>query len=344
MISELKELIKQSSEEERQSLLLQILYRIQMLEETTYSEIQFAKDMKQMYQDFLVYKSTQTIAHEKNNQAIHILFGDSPSGSLKAALKDMALQNSERIINFSDLFSIGPIWKLHEEVGVANRHEWLKDHINVDEEYIDNYSFAVNRTVQSLIAIPSHVPIIIWAGTNAHEQTALRFVLYVLREKENPIILIDATTDYQQLFHIPEIDYFPLHTGEITPEKLGAIYEYNRNATPLSKMERIKFEEEWETLSAKQEVLRTWKNQEIHNVAEDHYDDYIIHTARNLHHEQENKDFIKSARLIGHVIGHLKQYIGDSYVEYRVRQLILNGVFDLKGIPKAMRFYSIKLH
>jgi len=52
---------------------------------------------------------------------------------------------------------------------------------------------------------------------------------------------------------------------------------------------------------------------------------------------------MKSAVLVGEVYGHLEQYIGDEFIEYRVRQLIENGTFEIKGNPKAMRFYSIKV-
>jgi len=52
---------------------------------------------------------------------------------------------------------------------------------------------------------------------------------------------------------------------------------------------------------------------------------------------------MKSARLIGEVIGNVDQYIGDGFVEYRVRLLIMNGIFEIKGVPKAMRYYSVKL-
>lgn len=64
---------------------------------------------------------------------------------------------------------------------------------------------------------------------------------------------------------------------------------------------------------------------------------------KKLHQNKQNKDFIKSARIIGEVMGHLDQYIGDHFFEYRVRRLIVNGVFDLEGVPKAMRYYSIKI-
>ena len=46
---------------------------------------------------------------------------------------------------------------------------------------------------------------------------------------------------------------------------------------------------------------------------------------------------MKSASLIGGALAHLNQYVGDLFLEYRVRNLIYNGVFDIKGIPKAMR-------
>lgn len=53
---------------------------------------------------------------------------------------------------------------------------------------------------------------------------------------------------------------------------------------------------------------------------------------------------MKSARLIGEIIGHLNQKISDEFFEYRLIQLVLNGVFEIEGVPKAMRFYSVKLH
>ncbi|CEG27120.1 DUF3658 domain-containing protein [Bacillus sp. B-jedd] len=50
-----------------------------------------------------------------------------------------------------------------------------------------------------------------------------------------------------------------------------------------------------------------------------------------------------SARLVGEVYGHIFQYIGDSFIEYRVRKLIEAGIFEYKGSLEAMRCYSIKL-
>lgn len=225
--------------------------------------------------------------------------------------------------------------------GLCHRFEWLKNHINLDDEYIDTYQDDFFQTTSQINAIPENTPIVIWVGENAHEQTGLRFVLYLLKEKSNDIFLMNTTTKYKKLFHIPNAEFFPLHTGEVSPEKFRLIYERSKDVHPLTQEERKSFEEEWKKLSTKEEVLRIWEKNEIYSVDEDYYDDYIIHSARRLH--RRNAGFMKSARLIGEVIGNVDQYIGDGFVEYRVRLLIMNGIFEIKGVPKAMRYYSVKL-
>lgn len=112
---------------------------------------------------------------------------------------------------------------------------------------------------------------------------------------------------------------------------------------PVSQEQRKKLEEEWQELSFTKEVLRIWENKKIKSVDEAYYDDYIINKAKKLYKGRKNIEFMKSARLIGEVIGYLDQYIGDEFIEYRVRHLIMNGVFEIEGVPKAMRFYSVKL-
>ena len=344
VIDELKDLVKSASEEEVKSLLFHIMLNINMVEESNMPEEELTQNLKKIYKDFLNYKSAQTAnMDEKDYKAAHIVFGDSASGSLRMVLKDMKLQDSEEIIHFSDLFSIGPIWRLHEETGLINRAEWLRNHINLDEEYIDKYQDHFTQTILKIQSIGPKIPIYIWTGDNSHEQTALRFVLYLLREQTNPIILMKTTASYKKMFNNRSIEHYPLHTGEIIPEKLRMIYEDNRMAHSLSSMERKRFEAEWGEVSAEQEVLRIWEKGEIRHVDEDYYDDDIINIARRLHNEQPVKGFLKSGRVIGEAIGNLNQYIGDLYIEYRVRHLIMNGVFEIQGIPKAMRFYSVRL-
>lgn len=81
----------------------------------------------------------------------------------------------------------------------------------------------------------------------------------------------------------------------------------------------------------------------IHSFPEDYYDTFIKSRAKKLHAKQKEKDFMKSARLIGDVLGRLDQYVGDGFLEYRLKKMIAAGVFEAEGSLLAMRFYSVRL-
>jgi hypothetical protein len=111
----------------------------------------------------------------------------------------------------------------------------------------------------------------------------------------------------------------------------------------LTQHEREDFEKEWLSLSASQETLRIWRNGRIHSVPEDYYDEYMIKRAKKLHGKTKTKEWMKSARLIGDALGHLDQYVGDSFLEYRLKKLIEADVFEWEGSLEAMRYYSVRL-
>ncbi|MED3793531.1 DUF3658 domain-containing protein [Niallia alba] len=233
---------------------------------------------------------------------------------------------------------------MEEKKGLSLRHKWFISHINMDEEYLYKYQHSFKNTILELKDVSDQTRIMIWACENSDEQTAQRFILSLLKNKKNDIFLINLVGAYKEIFAKSDSEYFPLHTGELSSEELNVIYEKNKTEQPLTLTERKRYEQEWEEISNQSKNLRIWKDRKIHSVGEDYYDRFIINTAKALHKKHNNKDFMKSARLIGEIIGHLNQKIGDEYFEYRLIQLVLNGVFEIEGVPKAMRFYSVKLH
>jgi len=340
-MDELKKILKNTTEDELKSLLHLIFLQIKMADETEkYSDEQFAIDLKKTYHDFLNYKRTQaTTKNEASYQAVHIVFGTSTSGSLNIALKKMKLQDKEKVISFSDIFSIGPVWRLHEKQGIQHRYEWLKNHMNVEDDYIDNYQDNFSDTLSAIQATSKNTRIIIWMGENAHEQTAARYVLYLLKDKSNDVFLMKIKENYK----VNDTIFYPLHSGEMAADQLRGIYETNMEVLPLSQQERKKFQEEWEALATNQAVLRIWKNKEIHRVDEAYFDELIIQSVKELHTKRNNQEFMHAARVIGQVFGHLNQYIGDAFLEYRLRHLVFNGVLEIEGVPKGMRYYRVRL-
>lgn len=261
-------------------------------------------------------------------------------------LKKMCLSKREKVISFWDMFSVGPVWKLHEKAGQETRFNFMQKVMNDEDDDFRHYQKKFHETINQITSIPVNVPITIWVAENAHEQTGLRYVLHLLRNKVNDIKVINTTKAYVEYFNRPDIQYTVLKTGELSPEQLQVIYEKGPTKS-ISEYERVGLEEEWMALADSEETLRIWQNEKIKSVREDFYDQYMINIAKKLQMERERvkepEPFMKSARLIGEVIGHLDQYMGDSFFEYRLRKLIEKGVFEMEGNLKAMRFYSVRL-
>lgn len=333
------------NEEEVYAFMRNVLLRLDFLDTTDYTEEEFITDLRKLkkgYREIYEHRTNPLRDYkEKQIDKVHIVFDLSSYGTLKIALRGVLAVENEKVITFSDTFSIGPIWRLHTEEGMKNRKDWLFYNLNVDEEYMDDYKEEFARIRAQIEAIPDETPITIWYGDNGHEQTGLRLALYLLKEKPNPIMLINTTKEYNNIFK--RIDGYPVQTAEITQEKLAAIYEETADKI-LTSEQRKEFEDEWLALSESTKKLRIWKNDLVHSVSEDYFDSLIIQSLQYLHEELGNNDFVKSARLIGEVIGRSLQVVGDEFIEYRVRSLIVNGVFEIKGVPKAMRFYEVKFH
>ena len=56
-----------------------------------------------------------------------------------------------------------------------------------------------------------------------------------------------------------------------------------------------------------------------------------------------DREFLKAPRVISEALGLVEQLVGDTFLEYRLKQLIKQEVFEFEGSLDEMRFYSVKL-
>ncbi|PQP84318.1 hypothetical protein C0Q44_06970 [Paenibacillus sp. PCH8] len=281
---------------------------------------------------------------DKPNE-IHITFGDSPLGSLKMGMSTLPDQGKRSFFSMDDDYAVGPLGDLTLRADLQRRHLWLTERLCLsDREAYAMHEleslFELNSTIQSL---DSKTSIIIWYSNNAHEKTGLLYAIHLLRSSESPIYLIETSGLYQQLFNRPDIQYDVLHTGEILSEKLLAMWHVCSAQEPLSKEERRQLEQDWLELSAQPGQLRMMENGEIRSLPEDALDEYIVQKVRELTPNWEPGTYIRAARIVGEVMGTSSQHISAAFVEYRLRQLVLQGQLEMDGKPLAMRYYSIRL-
>ncbi|MGN7759898.1 DUF1835 domain-containing protein [Paenibacillus sp. 22594] len=275
---------------------------------------------------------------------VHVVVGDSFAGSMKQALKNLGWSDLHKLIILRDNYAIGPLGGLDSPEGRLSREKWFREHIShgleryTVAEYEDEYA----ELLGMLKRIPQQAVIVLWISRSVREQTGIRHALYLLRGTVHRISLYDACEICEGLFNTPGASIIYRSSGEIPADKLREAFLRMDSNGLLDSSAVNHMQDQWIQIAEKNGVLRIWEDSGVVEVAADYYDNYLLEKLDSLRPPKEDQGFVKSARLVGEVLGYCDQHIGDSYFEYRIRQLINDGILEIKGIPAAMRFYSIR--
>ncbi|MGG0301685.1 DUF1835 domain-containing protein [Bacillus albus] len=332
MIDKIKNVVEDMHEDEAKHLLQSILIQLNLLEEN-YSEdtINNLMDIPKQLTSNTSYKR-----NVKESSHVHIAFDDSTAGCLKYMLGQEE-QLEEMVVAFSEFFSIGPIYKLHMNEGQLARQKWLVNNLTAYDNYFEEeYLPRFLETMEELHTIPIETPITIWKADNAHEHVGLCFVMAQLKDKKN--IRVMNTSEASK--EILKQEYDIRGTGELAPESLALLQKGLAELPYLTEEKRMQFEHEWDSLSKSTEFLRVWTDNEVRSVQEDYFDQFIIECAKSIGADRE---FLKAPRVIGEALGHVEQLVGDTFLEYRLKELIKQEVFEFEGSLDEMRLYSVKL-
>jgi len=334
MYQKIRDSIEQLSGSEAREFLFLAMVRLEVLYSSDVPKEEIMEEINHIIQDC----SSLLPPPRKDFHTVHIVSGDSAAGSLR-----VGLERDQKVIGFPEFFAMGPLWKLEVEKGRKERYEWLRDHINFYGDYMeDEYENRVAEALEEIRAIPEGMPIVLWTADNADEQVFVRFILHALQGKENEMRLINTSMAYKQLYDTADTFHFLRQTAEAHPEKLKEIFE-KKGFSPLSEEAIRIFVNQWVVLSNTTEVLRIWADGRIKSVSEDYYDDQLLYYAREAQKENGKDAFIKLARIIGEMYGQLDAMVNDSFLEYRLRTFVYSGILEIKGIPKAMRNYSVRI-
>lgn len=276
---------------------------------------------------------------------VHILFGASGTGSLKYMFRETGSSDSNQVIGFHDNLAVGPLWNLHNPEGIKNRQKWLIQHLPIvlgDDFFEESYQEEFEKSLHKLNSITDETPITIWCSNNASEQAGLRLIMYLLKDRSNPIRILNVNPIFDRLFNTGKHKWDIRSLGELNADKLELIYQDATDMALLDEKERISFVKEWEMLSSSQELLRIWWRNKIKEVPVDHFDDYLFKILLKLHGKRKEREFIIAPRIIGEAIGHLNHDVGDQFLEYRLREMVKQGLLEVEGSFKGMRFYSVR--
>lgn len=338
----LKDAVSRIPSDEAKSYMLHLLLRAEMAKDNPQMRDQLIEEMMELQEQIVkrAQYGVRSWGPDSSSRYVHIVCGDSFAGSLKLALRKLGLESEHKIIVLRERYAIGPLWRLHEPEGQALRSEWLRDHIN-DEGDDQDASDRADQVKRHLALIPQDASIILWSSGNAYEQIGMRHAAYLTKDMPQSCYIMQAAETCYELFDRPDLIIRYSHSGEIPDDKLAEVWRTGERK-PLDAPVRSALALEWLELAGSEEVLRIWEQGRIQSVSAEYYDDYIMSTIEQLHGDRGNRDFIKAARVIGQALGYCEQYVGDSFLEYRLRELIYKGKLQIKGVPRAMRYYSVR--
>lgn len=245
------------------------------------------------------------------NEIRHIVYSPSVAGSLNYIIKKKNLYNHQ-VIPMNDDLSYGPLNDIKKRVEYGLK---LIDDIAPDDTELKEYVEASIKT-WPIAENFKDSKVIIWHSKNAPEQLVLQLIAKCLQDLELHEISLSACRG----------------TGEFTPEQLGALIGTETKIPDDRKSELIT---NWDKLCASEENLRIWKNNRVIALDVTYYDDKIIEQCRN--------EFINAARIVGTVLGESDQMISDTWVNYRLIQLIKNNKLEARGDTKQLRTFEVCL-
>lgn len=281
---------------------------------------------------------------EKLQSTVHLVFGLSDAGSLKVTLSEIGKREENKVLAFNDLFSIGPIMHLDNAEGQQHRLKWLMERFSYDKSnYFFNRENQIGSMIETLARIPEDKSVIIWCGDNAHDQTGLRFAMYLLKERKQPVSVVNVSEVCMEIPIYTKEELTPYAQSMIERDIYREIVKSCNDIMPLDANRRRCYESEWLEISSQGHMLRLWQNGEIRGREEDELDGIILSAITKLLREESSDGFVKAGSVVSRVFENLHQLVGDQFIEYRMWTLISDGILTFKGLPGAMYQYSVRI-
>lgn len=256
---------------------------------------------------------------------IHIVFSTSAANTIQHGIKE-----TKQLIYFNDTLSSGPIGL---NIDYNLRKPWL-DNVIFDEPNLTEEEIlkGYNNFHTSVKEIKDIDTVYIWVGNNSLEQCGLMYFLSNVNINAN-IYVINVSN---KTFNEGETNEFILKgVREVSLDRLDMFF---KDAKKLSKEEINNLIEHWKTLVKENSNLRVFKDGKVISVSETYYDEQIL----NYTTEFSKDGFKKCTRVIGHIMGISEDLISESYLFWRVKELIKQGKISGKGNDKSITDLEIK--
>ncbi len=263
------------------------------------------------------------------NQWKHIVVGDVVAGSLRAAFDEN--QKNEyvgEVRRFRDDLSVGRIDRLMETF--EDRIDWFSKITAGTEfgEYLkDRLETYIREDYEEILAFQPEDSVVIWHSGIVSEQVTLRYLAARLYGRE----LWEVDLSKLRIHNRNGRVVIPRALGACTPSEL---MEAIQSLGPIPRERLDRYRAEWRALSEGISVLRIWDGQQVVAVDASYYDQALL--------DATNDQFRSAAEVVGEVMAAADQIISDTFLDYRLRQLIQAQSLEHRGSFSALGTYEVR--
>ncbi|GIP42725.1 hypothetical protein J45TS6_11840 [Paenibacillus sp. J45TS6] len=313
-----------------------------------------AEKITNEWNDTLVKSQIHSFSEEGAPKYIHIAPSSSAEGLLKVSLSKSGVPRNYVVFSIEDNLSIGPLSDLMGRQEEMERMRWLTNELG--HEYFlfhrHNYISSIQPVLEQ---IPADKVITIWIGNTAHEQIFLRLMLYILRDVQAEVRVINAVDSFHMLEskgakgkssaegeeELPLVAFGQMDSTKVVPLIL------HESPYLLSDKEKKEYAREWLQLSRREEKLRIWRQGEFQFLPIDAYDERIMSVINEIYNNIDTIDedhkkgtYVQAGYFAGMLMNHYPELMNAMFFEYRIRELIGKRKLDFIGAPTALyRFY-----
>ncbi len=265
---------------------------------------------------------------------IHIVFEEANVAALQKAIDiDETLQGN--IIQIKDDFAVGPLGNIYIGEGIEARKQWWRD-VLAGGDYdgkVDTGEVDDTKTAAELVGTMRRnedETIWIWMAQNKHDVCSYYWLLNYMKEFQGRVFVL-------YMNNLPFINekggiFYPTNLFQIAPKEFLKAKKLVRPITPSE------FEvdpDEWKKLCADGNEVRLLEGGKK-------LSSYGVHFYDNLLKKYVVGDFQKASKIIFQFLSKETEKTGDAFLLWRLKGLIENNGWEVKGELKNMKDFELK--
>ena len=265
---------------------------------------------------------------------IHIVFEEANVAALQKAINiDEILQGG--IIQIKDDFAVGPLGNIYLGEGIEARKQWWRE-VLAGGDYdgkVDTGEVDDTKTAAELVGTMrrnEEETIWIWIAQNKHDVCSYYWLLNYMKEFQGRVFVL-------YMNNLPFINekggiFYPTNLFQIAPKEF---LKAKKLARPITLSEFEVDPDEWKKLCADGNEVRLLEGGKK-------LGSYGVHFYDNLLKKYVVGDFQKASKIIFQFLSKETEKTGDAFLLWRLKGLIKNNDWEVKGEIKNMKDFELR--